>query len=234
MAAFFSDLLDDFLKDHFLRRVLQKFHYRETQWKELYGVAEKMLPLMQKEAFWERGKSCFTEPSKEHSPVKYEDVVMSLGNGLDDLQENYNKKGLLSEIYMLQNLASELLMLGYSSYNQYISKNMDWHVAKYHFLGSEKEFPLEMLPKLLRRLTPKITCNEAFCILPKKTVAFVGELTQDEEIHCEGICAGCQSKNCPNWVSEDFQSRKDKKLPAHYGYYRIFRKPLKKDGSPAL
>ena len=234
MAAFFLDLLDDFLKDTFLHRVFKKFHYGKTQWEELYGVAKEMLPLMRKEAFWERRKSCCIHKCQEHTHVKYEDVVMSLGNGLDHLQESYNKKGLLSEIYMLQNLASELLMLGYPSYNQYIENNLDWHVANYHFLGSEKEFPLEMLPKLLKGLTPKMTCNEAFCILPKKSVAFVAQLTQDKEIHCEGICAGCQSKNCQNYVTKDFQHRKDGKIPLHYGYHRIFKKSMKKDGSPPL
>lgn len=234
MAAFFSDLLKDFLKEDFLLSVCKKFHYGKTQWEELYGVAKDMLPLMEKEAFWERRKSCYTDKCLEYSHAKYEDVVMSLGNGLDDLQENYHRKELLSEIYMLQNLASELLLKGYSSYNQYISENLDWHVARYHFLGSEKEFPLELLPKLLKGLTPKMTCNAAFCILPKKSVAFVAELTKDTEIHCEGICAGCHSKNCPNQTTGALQSKKDKEIPSHYGYYRIFKKPLKTEGSTLL
>lgn len=100
----------------------------------------------------------------------HEQVVMSLGNGVDRLQEKYSERGLLSQSYMIEVMASELLLQGYVAYNYYIKENTDWHVARYHFLGSEENYPLEMMPDLLRELTPLITCNSAFVCCPKRVL----------------------------------------------------------------
>ena len=227
MEAFFPDALDKFLSPAFLEEVCKKFHYDETQVSELQVVAEEMLPLMQEEAFWERrvfhGEN---EHQNEVSGVIHEQVVMSLGNGIDCLQERYSERELLSQSYMIEVLASELLLQGYVAYNRYIRKNTDWHVARYHFLGSEKDFPLEMLPKLLKELTPLITCNSAFCMLPKKSVAFIAELTQDDKVQCRGICVGCNNLNCSNRMEDGGLAGKRLSvmtdMPLTYGYGRIF------------
>ena len=168
MAAFFSNVLDNFLSPAFLEGVRKKFHYDETQAFEFQAVAEEMLPLMREEAFWER--RVFSGENKHQSEacsVIQEQVVMSLGKGIDCLQERYSERELLSKSYMIEVLASELLLQGYAAYNHYIRKNTDWHVARYHFLGSEEDFPLAMLPDLLKELAPLVTCNSAFCMLPK-------------------------------------------------------------------
>ena len=227
MAAFFSDVLDKFLLPTFLEGVRKKYHYGETQASEFQIVAEEMLPLMRDEAFWER-KVSFEENQhqSEARSVILEQIVMSLGNGIDCLQERYSERELLSQSYMIEVLASELLLQGYAAYNRYIRKNTDWHVARYHFLGSEDDFSLEMLPNLLKELTPLITCNSAFCMLPKKSVAFIADLTQDDKVRCRGICVGCKNLNCPNRMADD--SLVEKRLsvmtdmPLTYGYARIF------------
>ena len=143
MAAFFSEVLDKFLSPVFLEEVRKKFHYDETQVREFQAVAEEMLPLMREEAIWE--KSVYSSENKhqgESCSVIYEQVVMSLGNGIDCLQERYSERKMLSHSYMIEVLAGELLLQGYAAYNCYIQENTDWHVAKYHFLGSEEGFPL--------------------------------------------------------------------------------------------
>ncbi len=150
MAAFFSDVLDEFLTPVFLEGVRKKFHYGETQAIEFQVVAEEMLPLIREEAFWERKEFLMKNQCRtEISDAVYENVVMSLGNGVDCLQESYSNKGLLSQSYMLEVLASELLMQGYDAYNRYIKRNTDCHVARYHFIR-RKEFPLEMMPRVLK------------------------------------------------------------------------------------
>lgn len=227
MAAFFSDVLDKFLLPSFLKEVRKKFHYDETQAYEMQIVAEEMLPLMREEAFWER-KVFFGENQhqSETCSVIYEQVVMSLGNGVDCLQEKYSERELLSQSYMIEVLAGEILLQGYAAYNRYIRKNTDWHVARFHFPGSEEDFPLEMLPDLLKKLTPLITCNSAFCMQPKKCAVFIAELTQDDNVQCRGICIGCNAVNCPNRMTGDVMTQKrptvmhDRPLP--YGYSRIF------------
>ena len=227
MAAFFSNVLDRFLSPTFLEGVLKKYHYEEAQASEFQVVAEEMLPLMREEAFWERRVSLEgNKHQSEECNMMHEKVVMSLGIGVDRLQEKYSKRELLSQSYMIEVLASELLLQGYAAYNHYIRENTDWHVARYHFLGSEEDFPLEMLPDLLKELTPLITCNSAFCMLPKKSVAFIAELTQDDKVQCRGICVGCNNLNCSNRMEDGGLVHKRLSvmtdMPLTYGYGRIF------------
>lgn len=224
MADFFTDLLDGFLNPSFLEKVRDKFHYEETRSSELRAVAEQMFPLIREEAFWESNISSL----QKSSGAVYEDVVMSLGAGIDSLQDHYSSQGMLSRSYMLEVLTSELLLQGYGAYNRYIEKNTDRHVARYHFLGSEDSFPLSMLPSLLDITDGRITCNEAFCMLPKKSVAFVAELTQDEKVRCEGVCVGCNRRQCPNRIAGNHPDQgiiaRMADLPLTYGYGRIFGK----------
>lgn len=80
-----------------------------------------MLPLMHEEAIWE--KSVYYSENKHQSEscsVIYEQVVMSLGNGIDCLQERYSERKMLSHSYMIEVLAGELLLQGYAAYNCYI------------------------------------------------------------------------------------------------------------------
>ena len=82
--------------------------------------------------------------------------------------------------------------------------------------------------ELLAGLTKRVTCNAAFCLIPKKSVVFVAELTQDESVQCEGICMGCHKMHCINRIEDDFQTRRRiarmTDMPLHYGYSRIFGK----------
>lgn len=205
MAAFFPEVLDAFITPSFLERVRGKFHYEEGQAAELRAVADKMLPLMREEAFWERRKSSVQDRCRtEDFDAVYESVVMSLGSGVDRLQDEYAEKGLLSESYMIEALASELLLQGYDAYNRYIRSNTERHVARYHFLGSEAALPLELLPELLGEITSRITCNEAFCMLPQKSVVFISELTRDETVRCKSVCVGCDQMRCPNRIEDHF------------------------------
>lgn len=227
MAAFFPDALEKFLSSAFLEGVRKKYHFDETQASEFQAVAEEMLPLMREEAFWERKAfSGENQCQGEERGVIHEQVVMSLGNGVDCLQERYSERELLSQSYMLEELASELLLRGYAAYNRCVRKNTGWHVARYHFLGSEEDFPLEMLPDLLKELTPLVTCNSAFCMTPKKSVAFIAELTRDEKVRCRGICNGCNNLHCPNRMVDGGLVEKRLSvmagMPLPYGYARIF------------
>lgn len=229
MAEFFPDLLERFLSAAFLKDVCRNYHYGKEQEIELRAVAEEMFLLIRKEAFWEsRQSGLFCGEQKETTDAVYEDVIMSLGSSLDRLQESYHEKEQLSESYMLEALASELLLMGYGAYNCYVKEKRDRHVARYHFPGSEEDFPLEMVPELLKGFQYRISCNSAFCIIPKKSVIFVAELTQDEQIQCESICADCHNVHCPNRVERDFAKgrmlSRMADMPLNYGYSRIFGK----------
>ena len=224
MEAFFPELLEDFPGAVFLEKLCEKFHYENSCMGELQAVAGEMLPLMRREAFWEVRAPWVWNCGKKADAV-YEGVVMTLGKSLDCLQDRYHEKGMLTESYMLETLASELLLQGYGAYNSRVRETGDWHVARYHFPGSEESLPLEMLPQLLSRFSLQVSCNEAFCMLPRKSVVFLAELTQDEKVCCEGICVGCGSLHCPNRIAENIRTEQIMTdIPLTYGYRRIFGK----------
>lgn len=224
MEGFFPELLDEFVSADFLKKVREKYHFSEEQAPQMQTVAEEMLPKMWEEAFWIRQESFLkNERQSQDTDAAYENVAISLGYGVDLLQESYSEKGLLLESYMVEVLAGELLMQGYDAYNRYVMEHTPYHVARYHFPGSEESLPLDILPQLLNDLTQKITCNSAFCMQPKKSVVFISELTQDETISCKGICVGCSSTTCPNRIEEnDLIRKRMADIPLSYGYRRIF------------
>lgn len=221
MAQFFEELLDTFSDKIFLEKVRKKYHYGEEQLQELAAVAAEMLPLMRLEACWER-IAC--------GAAERELVIMTLGAGVDALQESYLKSGLLSESYMIESLASELLLKGYGAYNRYVAAQTVFHVARYHFPGGEESYPLEQLPRLLEQTSLPVTCNGAYCMQPKKSVVFWAELTTEDTVYCQGICVGCTAgsggKSCPNRIEDGVQLRQVlagmTDVPLSYGYSRIF------------
>lgn len=209
MSAFFSDVLDDLLSPGFLETVCRKFHFTKNQMPEMYAAAKEMLPCVRRDAFWESkgyGEKNRTSIWK-HAPIR-ESVVISLGSGLDRLLEDYNRNGLLSETYMTDALAAELLLHGYDAYDRYIQRTMGQYVKAYHFPGSEAQFPIEMLPGLLKELTQKVVCSASYCMQPRNSVVFIAELTQDIRDSCAGICQGCSRIDCPNRSSNDRSRQK--------------------------
>lgn len=228
MEGFFTDVLDRLTNSNFLEAVQSKYHYQKEQLDELKSVAEQLLPLMRREACWNQGE--FSTDVPGHWQVcaegPFREVVLTLGESVDLLQEEFLQEGLFSECYMVEALASEMLLQGYAAYNRNVVEHSEFHVARYYFPGSCDEFPLELLKGVLDRLKMPVRCNEAFCMIPKKSVAFVAELTRDEVRRCQGICVGCNSSNCPNRIEEGMhQSRAitnmaDKLL--NYGYSKIF------------
>lgn len=225
METFFTDLLENFTGEHFLRSVCRKYHYRDGDYESLLETAERMLPLMREQACWNH--RLFALPEKSCGMCA--ETVMTLGKGLDALQEEYTAKGLLSVCYMVEALASELLLQAYSAYNKHVASEYPFHVARFHFPGSEDAYPITMLPALLRRLEMPVSCNEAFCMTPKKSVAFVAELTEDAAVRCPGICVGCKGgavNGCPNRVEDGLHPLRlaadMTDVPLSYGYSRIF------------
>lgn len=79
-----------------------------------------------------------------------------------------------------------------------------------------------------------ITCNDRFCLIPKKSVVFWAELTK-ETVRCAGVCDCCENVQCPNRIpgnqeaAEKMESATAKirwpdlfGRPLPYGYDRIF------------
>lgn len=227
MEAFFEDLLEQFTGEHFLQEVCRKYHYQNTEYESLSETAERMLPLMREQACWNHRLFALQEGRKVSG--KYADAAITLGEGIDRLQEEYMEAELLSACYRVETLAGELLLRAYPAYNRRAALQLGLHVARLHFPGSEEAYPVSMLPEILKRLEMPVSCNAAFCMLPKKSVVFVAELTEDASVNCPGICLGCRSAgDCPNRADDAAHSLRLSAdltgIPLNYGYTRIFGK----------
>lgn len=205
----FETLIDSMSKESFLREFSKKYHYDEPQLPTLAAVAVSMQESIRRdEQDGKAGWNCaVVSMSDEGIPDKYLPVCITLGPGVDALQESYLRQSLLTEAYMVETLASELLLGAYPLWNDWVASRgtgqTALHVHRYHFLGNEDSCPIESLPELLKELEVPVTCTAAYCMLPKKSVAFYAELTKDKGVACEGICVDCSRKDCPNRMERE-------------------------------
>ena len=218
---FFQSVIQSCDSPEFLGEVLRKYHYRDEDAETLRETALRIKESIEQNACW-NCRMQITDMNEENS---FMEVAMTLGEKIDQLQEQYLQTGLLTEGYMVETLASEILLRGYSAFNQWVSEQTDYAVSRYYFLGSSREYPLSMLPDLLDHLKLPVTCNQAYCMIPKKSVAFVAALSRNKNTHCQGICVGCSSPDCPNRMTEDngvrYRLADMTDRPLSYGYARI-------------
>lgn len=256
LAVFFRDvdrfrvMIEKCADAEFLQNICLKYHYAQEEIPILQKAAERMRSSMLEEAAFEyhilpekgvclpdseskkkMGQELQEKAEQEKAQEKIAEAVITLGSGVDILQEEYTKQGLLSESYMVEVLGSEVLLQSYGAYNQWVADHTDFHVARYFFLGSEEAgdtfCSLHKLPEILGHMGLTVTCNESYCMLPRKSVAFYALLTKDSEVQCQGICVGCGSRDCPNRISRAVLRRLPADMtdrPLTYGYARILGK----------
>lgn len=213
MERFFEEIYEECRNIAFLEKVIKKAHYEQADLELLGTVLEQMLGRMHTDAAW------------SDAPARGDrrEVVMTLGAGVDALQDEYLQQGLLTEAYMVEVLGSEILLAAYSCYNRWVGGNSSCVVERYHFLGSG-EYPLEGLKGFLERSRLQVHCTEGYCMVPKKSVVFVAQLAPAGSAVCESICLGCGRKDCPNRMEKgrDELPKNMMDHPLTYGYAKIF------------
>ncbi len=241
LYPFFDILTESMTEESFLRDVCLKYHFEEPQLPLLATVAVSMQTRILRDVREGRAGFCGGESqenasdspqSLSHGKAPQENrgqiltgACITLGPGIDARQEEYLRQELLSEAYMVETIAAELLLRAYPLWNEWLAGRSAYHVKRYYFPGSGEEHPLEELPGLLAGLGAPVTCTGAYCLLPRKSVAFYAELTEESDAVCEGICLGCGSRDCPNRMEKQDRisyasDMTDRLFP--YGYLRIF------------
>ncbi len=176
-----------------LQRVSVKYHYTEADLETLCQVSGEINSALKGQCgFW-----LADEASLNISMTV--GIVMTLGAGIDQLQEKYTARGNFVECYMTEVIAEELLLEGYIAFNRWVAENTGYYVKRYHFCAEGAELSLTQMPIILVSSgCNAVTCNEAYCLKPRKSVIFRAELTTDPSTVCEGICAGCNNEYCTN------------------------------------
>lgn len=176
------------LTSEFLGQIQVRYHYEERDRAQLKLVAADMANCMK----WQESTYLVWQEDVPGQVI----VVMTLGVGIDLLQERYAKSGRMMESYMVESIAGELLMLGYAQLEQFIREKTGCYVSAYHFLGSEEAYPLEAMRGILEMTGQnKVVCNEAGCLTPKKSVVFLAELTNQENSSCGRLCDTCAARD---------------------------------------
>ncbi|MCD7835054.1 MAG: hypothetical protein LUG83_00010 [Lachnospiraceae bacterium] len=212
-------LTDNCTSVAFIEELCRKYHYPDAEKAALREVALNMK------------KSILSEAALSYAMTNLDGnipaacVVITLGEGIDRIQEEYMAAFMLSECYMAEVIAGELLLRSYPVCNERLGRLSGMKVARYLFPGSTPRHDVSELPDMLAGSGLRVKCNEAFCILPMKSVAFYAILTADENTVCEGICVGCGRTDCPNRVGEDGRLDRVSDFVGaafNYGYARIF------------
>ncbi len=206
------ETLEPYMEAGAYAQMLSRYHFRQSDEEKLRMLTDLLL----REA----------EPALYYAPYRPEDssrlaVLVTLGAGVDELQRRYTEEGRLSESYMIECIAMELLGSAYEQSAERIHDHYGLWIGGFAFLGDQE--PIEEMEELFRVLKPRdIFYNQAYMLTPKKTVAFYTTLTKKrQEAYCNQ-CESCRNTKCAH-----------RRAHLTYGYQQIFgrRKAVTKEPS---
>lgn len=193
--------LNLYMEEKSLAQILSRYHFRKSDEAQIRGLTECLMQT--------------AEPALYYAPCTQEDVrrlavLVTLGAGVDEMQSAFTQKGQLSESYMIECIAMELLGNAYEQSAEKIYSHYGLWIGEFAFLGDR--VPIEETEALFRILQPReISYNQAYMFTPRKTVAFYTELTQKrQESYCNQ-CETCRNTKCAN-----------RNACLTYGYRQIF------------
>ena len=125
----FSEITALCRNEQFLHSVMEKYHYDPEEYPNLKSLAGEMILCLETEAGWQDREIQETFPGG----ISLLAVGITLGKGIDELQEKYLQNGFLTESYMIEVLSSELLLESYRAYTEWVVVHRNLHVARLHF-----------------------------------------------------------------------------------------------------
>ena len=184
------------LTETYVKAIAHRYHYEWKDIKKMRQVAAEIRTMVEAE------EGFYLLLPEEGSD--YAGVALTLGKSLDALQESYTRQEDIEGAYMIEVIAGELMRNAYLQFSDYIMEHTCYEVGAFHFFGSRPELPLKNMQNLLTKIPgAAVTCNEAYCLEPKKSVVFLAELKQkDERTKKEGqgmsihLCAACNRTDC--------------------------------------
>ncbi|WP_242839094.1 cob(I)yrinic acid a,c-diamide adenosyltransferase [Butyrivibrio sp. MC2021] len=165
-----------------LQEFVRRYHFNDTDKKEIIRLYRQLSPRVHAE---------FHYVLEGDGAV----VVMTLGTAFDELQDSFIQKGDINRAYMVDCLGLEIMSLAYDKIDEKLHELTGKYAGGYVFTGVE-ELPLSETPRLMALLGQKVvTYNEAYVLLPKKSVLFTVPL-YDEKIEKHDKCAYCSAVSC--------------------------------------
>lgn len=180
-----------------IKKMQMRYHFQEEDLNELCSFWQVLKPEIHAKAYYEVYLEKESLP-KELAFIKELPVVVAivtLGSGPDCLQELYLKEEQILSAYMIECFSMAVLEKAYELLNIELQKKLGLWINRYEFLG--ENYSLEKIEDILKCLKQnEVTYNEAFMLLPQKSVVFFGTLcTEPTGNH---LCDTCKNSNCPN------------------------------------
>lgn len=166
-------------------KLISRFHFNESSRESIVSFYSVIKPLLNPIAFYEI----------ENEKIN---ILMTLGDGIDELIELYEKNNCLEEAYIIDCIGSELLSKAYKAMIKKIEADTGKFVSSLQFLGDK--YPLEMTKDFFEKLRPEgMSYNDAFILTPSKSVSMIMTLSEEKPAcPVENECNACQNFTCPN------------------------------------
>lgn len=195
--------LEPYIAEDAYAQILSRYHFEKGNEGQIRALTERLLSV--------------AAPALYYGPLDSGDqrrlaVLVTLGAGVDELQDAYTQEGQLGESYMVECIAMELLGNAYEQSAERIHDRYGLWLGRFDFLGSGS--PIEEMQSLFAILEPQdVSYNRAYMLTPKKTVAFYADLKEKrQESYCNQ-CDSCRNTKCAH-----------RKAHLTYGYQQIFGK----------
>ena len=175
------------LDENCISDFIRRYHFNEDDKNEIVRLYRKVFP---------RVHAAFYHVIEEDEKGdKSAIVVASLGRAFDEFQSVLVREEDIHGAYIVDCLGLELLSLAYSKIDEKLHEFTGLFPGGYVFAGSD-ELPLERIPEIMKMLgQKKIKYNEAFVLIPKKSVLFVTKLHKEkQEKHSR--CSMCNAVKC--------------------------------------
>lgn len=144
-------------------------------------------------------------------------VIITLGEAVDELQDDYSGNDGLYEALLLDYLASELLGKAYEICNDILKREAGAFVKEYKFPGAE--LPISNLREICRICEQSIITYNEFCVIqPKKSTVFQVVFTDKPEERFCHICTNCGNKNCDQRKAKEDAVTKEQMSHANMNY----------------
>ncbi|MEE1027134.1 MAG: hypothetical protein UH211_00440 [Agathobacter sp.] len=170
---------------------LDRYHFSKGDIDDVKSLYKAINPLIAAEAFYSMDNS--------NIDVAIDDFAtcfITLGFGIDSIQDVYIEQELVMESYIIDCLASELLSKAYTAFIDLFEKKTGKFVSKIDFLGDK--YPIELVEKIYQNIKPeKIKYNKSFQLIPSKTVSMLLSLSNSKSnFDVCNTCATCKNRDC--------------------------------------
>ncbi len=178
------------MREEQYREMLERYHFALRDLARLRQVGALVLRAAEPRLYWER-------LTAEESPREEIAVIVTLGAGVDELQNRCQQRERLTETYMAECVGMELLRAAYEQTAERIHESTGKWLSDFAFVG--EKVPFTRMEEIFRLLAPDgVSYNQAYMLTPKKTAVFLTELCGERKDNYCQICAGCTNLSCRN------------------------------------